>query len=77
MGFTGNYNKLEQDLPASMQMGNLKADVTSNAWKAGPKAEYKWETPMLDIIPHVGVRYLGLTTDEYSVKSGGTVFKVD
>lgn len=77
VGYTGNYNKVEQDLPASMQMGNLKADVTSNAWNAGLKAEYKWETPVLDIIPHVGVRYLGLTTDEYSVKSGGTVFKVD
>ena len=77
VGYTGNYNKVEQDMPASMQMGNLKADVTSSAWNAGLKAEYKLETSVVDIIPHVGARYLGLTTDEYSVKSGGTVFKVD
>jgi hypothetical protein len=77
VGYTGNYNKVEQDMPASMQMSGLKADVTSHAWNTGLKAEYKFNAGALDIIPHVGVRYLGLVTDSYDVKSGGTVFEVD
>ena len=77
VGYTGNYSKVEQDMPASMQMRDLKADVTSHAWNTGLKAEYKFNAGALDIIPHVGVRYLGLVTDGYDVKSGGTVFEVD
>ena len=78
VGYTSNYNKLQQDLPASMQMRDLKADVTSHAWNTGLKAEYKFNAGALDIIPHVGVRYLGLVTDKHDVTSGGdTVFDVD
>ncbi|ATD80530.1 MULTISPECIES: autotransporter domain-containing protein [Desulfovibrio] len=77
VGYTGNYSKVEQDMPASMQMSDLKADVTSHAWNTGLKAEYKFNAGALDIIPHVGVRYLRLVTDGYDVKSGGTVFEVD
>ncbi len=56
VGYTGNYNKVEQDMPASMQMRDLRADVTSHAWNTGLKAEYKFNAGALDIIPHVGVR---------------------
>ena len=77
VGYTGNYSKVEQDMPASMQMSDLKADVTSHAWNTGLKVECNFNAGALDIIPHVGVRYLGLVTDGYDVKSGGTVFEVD
>ena len=77
VNYTSTYNKLEQDLPASMQMGKLKSDVTAYAISAGLRGEYKIETSALDIIPHVGVRYMSLNTDEYDVKSGGTVLKGD
>ena len=78
VGYTSNYNKLQQDLPASMLMNDLTADVTSHAWNTGLKAEYKFNAGALDIIPHVGVRYLGLVTDKHDVTSGGdTVFDVD
>ena len=78
VGYTSNYNKLQQDLPASMQMRDLKADVTSHAWNTGLKAEYKFNAGVLDIIPHVGVRYMGLVTDKHDVTSSGdTVFEVD
>ena len=77
VNYTSTYNKLEQDLPASMQMGKLKNDVTAYAISAGLRGEYKIETSALDIIPHVGVRYMSLNTDEYDVKSGGTLLKGD
>ena len=77
VNYTSTYNKLEQDLPASMQMGKLKSDVTAYAISAGLRGEYKFETSVMDIIPHVGVRYMSLNTDEYDVKSGGTLLKGD
>ncbi|MDR2694995.1 MAG: autotransporter outer membrane beta-barrel domain-containing protein [Deltaproteobacteria bacterium] len=79
-GYTAVYNQLRQDVPASMQMGpSLEADdVHSRAWHAGLRAEYRFETPVLDIIPHAGVRWTGIHLDGYHVKNGGgTVFKVD
>ena len=77
VNYTSTYNKLEQDLPAGMRMGKLKSDVTAYAISAGLRGEYKLETQYLDIIPHVGVRYMSLNTDEYDVKSGGTLLKGD
>ncbi|WP_206215319.1 autotransporter domain-containing protein [Desulfovibrio sp. ZJ200] len=77
VNYTSTYNKLEQDLPAAMQMDSLKSDVTAWAISAGLRGEYKFETSVLDITPHVGVRYTSLNTDEYDVKSGGTVLSGD
>ena len=77
VNYTSTYNKLEQDLPASMQMGKLKSDVTAYAISAGLRGEYKFETNVMDITPHAGVRYMSLNTDEYDVKSGGTLLKGD
>ena len=77
VNYTSTYNKLEQDLPAGMQMGKLKSDVTAYAISAGLRGEYKFETSVMDITPHAGVRYMSLNTDEYDVKSGGTLLKGD
>jgi len=71
------YNDVEQNLPATMQMDNLKSDITSRALSAGLRGEYKLETDALDITPHVGVRYTYLTTDKYDVESNGTVMEGD
>lgn len=75
--YTSTYNDMEQDLPSSMQMGNLKSDITAWALSAGLRGEYKLETSLLDIVPHVGVRYTMLNTDDYDVKSEGTLLKGD
>lgn len=78
VGYTSTYNKVKQETPTALQMGDIKSDVTSRAWTAGLRGEYKFATEALDIIPHVGVRYLGLTSDSYKAKIGGeTVFKAD
>ena len=45
-----------------MGMRDLKADVQAGAWQAGLRAEYTFETSVLDITPHAGVRYLNLQT---------------
>ena len=76
-GYTGAYHKLEQELDAGMAMRDLKADVQAEAWQAGLRAEYTFETSVLDITPHAGVRYLNLHTWGYDVKSNGTVLEAD
>lgn len=75
VGYTQNDNELRQDLPASMQMERLKADFNSSAISAGLRAEYMLETSIVNIVPHVGARYMNLVVDSHNVKSGGTVFE--
>lgn len=77
VSYTSTYNKLKQELDAGMHMDDLKADVQASAWQAGLRGEYKIETSALDIIPHVGVRYMNLHTWGYDVKSHGTVLEGD
>lgn len=71
------HNKLEQDLPETMGMSKLKSDVTAWAVSAGLGDEYTFATSVMDVTPHAGVRYMSLNTDEYDVKSGGTMLKGD
>lgn len=78
VNYISTYNKLEQDLPAALDMGSkLKSDITAYAVSAGLRGEYKFQTSALDITPHLGVRYMSLNTDEYDVKAMGTVLKGD
>ena len=78
VAYTSTWNELQQDLDAGMGMGDLEADVQASAISAGLRAEYKLETSALDIIPHIGVRYMSLNTWGYDVESsGGTVLEAD
>lgn len=77
IGYTGAYNKVKQDMPSGMQMKDLKADVTISTISAGVNLEYKFETSIVDITPHAGVRYMALITDSFDTKRGGTVFSTD
>ncbi len=78
VSYTSTWNQLEQDLDPGMGMGDLEADVQASAISAGLRAEYKLETSVLDIIPHVGVRYMSLNTWGYDVEArGGTVMEGD
>ena len=78
VSYTRTWNQLEQDLDPAMGMGDLEADVQASAISAGLRAEYKLETSVLDIIPHVGVRYMSLNTWGYDVDAnGGTVMEGD
>lgn len=78
VSYTSTWNQLEQDLDPAMGMGDLEADVQASAISAGLRAEYKLATSVLDIIPHVGVRYMSLNTWGYDVDAnGGTVMEGD
>lgn len=78
VSYTSTWNDLKQDLDSRMGMGDLEADVQASAISAGLRAEYKLETSVLDIIPHIGVRYMSLNTWGYDVDAdGGTVLEGD
>ncbi len=77
-GYTGVYSNVDQDMPLGVSTGNLEADVNSDVWTVGLTAEYVWKTSALDITPHVGVRFMSVSTRGYDVEgSGGDVFSVD
>lgn len=71
INYTSTYNKIKQELPAQMEMGDLKSDISSWAISTGLRAEYKLETAYLDIIPHAEFRFMNLNTDSYDAKSNG------
>ena len=85
IGYTKSSNDITQTLPASMLMDPLKADVDNEAWAIGIRAEYQFNTPVMNITPYAALRYMRLTTDAYSVwtdprystGSPGRVFDVD
>lgn len=78
VSYTSTWNDLEQDMDGRMGMSDLEADVQATAISAGLRAEYKLETSVLDIIPHIGVRYMSLNTWGYDVETnGGTVLEGD
>lgn len=72
--YTATSNELEQSLEPGMDMGGkLKADVRADVYQAGLQAEYKIETPVVDITPHAGARYMHIKTNNYDVKADDTV----
>lgn len=77
VGYTQTYNKLKQKLPGDMRMRDPKADVKGHALTAGARAEYRFETAMLDVTPHVGARYTYLQTDRTTIRSDGDMMKAN
>ena len=49
-------------------MGTAEADVYTRAFTADLRAEYLFRTDILDIMPHIGVRYTALYTDDYDLE---------
>ncbi|MDO5537728.1 MAG: autotransporter domain-containing protein, partial [Desulfovibrionaceae bacterium] len=78
-GVTSSYNKMSQDLDSTLDMGSdLEADTRAESWTAALNFEYRVETSVLDIIPHVGARYTALHVYGYDTEAQGqTVLESD
>ena len=78
VSYTSTWNSVDQDVDYRMGMSDLEADIQASAISAGLRGEYKFETSALDIIPHVGVRYMSINTWGYDVDNNmGTVLEGD
>ena len=77
IGYMKGDNELKQSVPAALG-GSLKADVDTQVWTVGARGEYRLRTAVLDVIPHVGARYLRVKTDAFNTRNHqGTVFHTD
>ncbi len=78
VSYTSTWNSVDQDVDHRMEMGDLEADIQASAISAGLRFEYKLETQYLDLIPHVGARYMSINTWGYDVDSAnGTILEGD
>ncbi len=78
VSYTSTWNSVDQDVDYRMGMGDLESDIQASAISAGLRFEYKLETQYLDLIPHVGARYMSINTWGYDVETnGGTVLEGD
>ncbi|UQZ91392.1 hypothetical protein C4J81_19020 (plasmid) [Deltaproteobacteria bacterium Smac51] len=76
LGYTSSSNDITQKLPAAYELGRLKADVDAKAFTVGLTGEYLIELESMKLMPHLGLRYTSLKTDDYDVKAGGGLGKV-
>lgn len=72
INYLRSNNDLTQSIAAAMQMGQLKADVSADAFSAGVKLEKK----IGNIVPHIGLNYTRVATGSYDINSttDGKVF---
>lgn len=66
------YTEVDNDLEAGSglpSIGRLEASADSTAWTFGLTAQYRFETDALDITPHLGLRYISIDVDDYTVRS--------
>jgi autotransporter-associated beta strand protein/autotransporter passenger strand-loop-strand repeat protein len=67
--YTRNHNDITQDVAAGW--GQIKGDLVTHVLAGGVRAEYKFETKGVDIIPHAGVRYTHIYSEDYDMHLNG------
>ena len=72
LGYNAGRHEIEMSLPSSLGMGTAEADVYTRAFTADLRAEYLFRTDFLNIMPHAGVRYTALYTDDYDLEVNGS-----
>ncbi len=78
IGYSGISSEMDQDLPMGTGLGQAEAETYSSLWTVGLNAEYTFKTSMLDITPHAGIRYMGVTTHGHTVTSANaSLFEVE
>ncbi len=78
-GITKVVSEIQQDL-SRYGFAGTEADVDSYAWNVDMRGEYCIETDLLNIIPYVGLEFVSMHTEDYTIKrsdnAGGTIFSV-
>lgn len=72
LGYGYGNHELTLGLPMS-GFASADSDVDTKALTADLRAEYLVKTDVVDILPHVGVRYTALKTDSHDLKVDGSV----
>ena len=67
------YTKVDNDVEQS-GVKSFDSDFDSQVFTVGINAKYEFNTSVLDIAPHFGVRYFRTKIDSYSVKNNGAEY---
>lgn len=70
-----SYTSVDNDLDASSGLDgwdSLKASADTEVMSLGVTGQYKMDLGMMDVTPHVGMRFSHLELDDYTVRSNGT-----
>ncbi|MBO6003010.1 MAG: autotransporter outer membrane beta-barrel domain-containing protein, partial [Mailhella sp.] len=70
-GYAVSSHDMKMNLPVSMRMGRIKADIDTHALTAAMRLEHAFHAGPVDIIPHAGVRWTALTTEQHDLKIKG------
>lgn len=63
-----SYTETDNDLDA----GSLTATTDAEVLSFGVAAKYEFNTSVMDVAPHIGLRYSRLDMDDFTVKNNGT-----
>ena len=64
------YTKVSNDATAYNSLGKFTSDIDTKVFTLGIKGAYTFNTSVVDITPHLGVRYAKYDSDDYTASSG-------
>ena len=64
------YTKVSNDATAYNTLGKFTSDIDTKVFTLGIKGAYTFNTSVVDITPHLGVRYAKYDSDDYTASSG-------
>ena len=64
------YTKVSNDTTAYNSLGKFTSDIDTKVFTLGIKGAYTFNTSVMDITPHLGVRYAKYDSDDYTASSG-------
>ena len=64
------YTKVSNDATAYNSLGKFSSDIDTKVFTLGIKGAYTFNTSVMDITPHLGVRYAKYDSDDYTATSG-------
>lgn len=64
------YTKVSNDATAYNTLGKFTSDIDTKVFTLGIKGAYTFNTSVVNITPHLGVRYAKYDSDDYTASSG-------
>ena len=64
------YTKVSNDATAYNSLGKFTSDIDTKVFTLGIKGAYTFNTSVMNITPHLGVRYAKYDSDDYTATSG-------
>lgn len=64
------YTEVSNDATAYNSLGKFTSDIDTKVFTLGIKGAYTFNTSVMDITPHLGVRYAKYDSDDYTASSG-------